>query len=104
VQQLWKQQLMDVFLVDTFFYGFTEWMHLMPRLKETGMLSSPHCWDNRLKTNYTAHLSAGLGNVCTIEGVTCESDDIDYGDYPIIEGEIRVSDAPGFGMKLLKKV
>ncbi len=49
-----------------FFYGFTERMHLVPRLKETGMLSSPHCWDNRLKTNYTAHLSAGLGNVCTI--------------------------------------
>ena len=95
---------MDEFLVETFSYGFTEWMHLMPRLKTTGMGNSPHCWDNWLKTNYTAHLSAGLGNVCTIEGVTCESDDIDYGDYPIIDGKIRVSDAPGFGMKLLKKV
>jgi D-galactarolactone cycloisomerase len=67
------------------------------------MQSSPHCWGNRLKTNYTAHLSAGLGNVCTIEGVTCESDDIDYGDYQINNGKLSVSDAPGFGMKLLKK-
>ena len=49
------------------------------------------------------HLAAGVGNVCTVEGVTCFSDDIDYGDYPIVNGKIRVSDAPGFGMTLLKK-
>ena len=30
------------------------------------------------------------------------SDDIDYGNYPIQKGNIIVSDAPGFGMKLLK--
>jgi L-alanine-DL-glutamate epimerase-like enolase superfamily enzyme len=54
-----------------------------------------------LKTNYTAHLAAGLGNVCTIEGVTCISDDIDYGDYKIIDGKIQVSEKPGFGMKIL---
>jgi D-galactarolactone cycloisomerase len=100
--ELGKEQTLDVFLPDTYGYGFSEWIRLMPRLKEMNMLSSPHCWGNRLKTNYTAHLSAGLGNVCTIEGVTCLSDDIDYGEYPIIDGRIKVSDAPGFGMKLLK--
>jgi hypothetical protein len=45
--------------------------------------------------------AAGLGNIKTIEGVTCISDDIDYGDYPIREGKLQVSDAPGFGMRLL---
>ena len=64
------------------------------------MLSSPHAWGNRLKTNYIAHIAAGLGGVTTIEGVTCFSDDIDYGDYKIVDGRLRVSDAPGFGMKL----
>jgi len=34
--------------------------------------------------------------------VTCLSDDIDYGDYKIVNGTIRVSDMSGFGMKLLK--
>ena len=67
------------------------------------MLTSPHNWGKRLKTHYTAHFAAGVGNVCTIEGVTCESDEIDYGDYPIINGKIKVSDAPGFGMKLLNE-
>ena len=37
----------------------------------------------------------------TYEGVTCISDDIDYGDYKIKEGKIQVSEKPGFGMKLL---
>ncbi len=101
--ELGKEQVMDVFLADIFGYGFSKWIRLMPKLKNMDMLTSPHCWGNRLKTHYTAHLSAGLGNVCTIEGVTCESDDIDYGEYPVINGKIRVSDAPGFGMKLLKK-
>jgi len=101
--ELGKEQIMDVFLPDTYGHGFTAWLKLMPRLQKMDMLSSPHAWGNRLKTNYTVHLAAGLGNVCTIEGVTCLSDDIDYGDYPITDGEIRVSDAPGFGMKLLKK-
>ena len=99
--ELGKDQTMDVFLPDTFGHGFTEWLKLMPKLQEIKMLASPHAWGNRLKPNYTAHLSAGLGNICTIEGVTCLSDDIDYGDYPIVNGKIKVPDSPGFGMKLL---
>ena len=39
-------------------------------------------------------------NICTIEGVTCRSSDVDLGDYPIIDGKLRTSQAPGFGMKL----
>ncbi|WP_299556378.1 enolase C-terminal domain-like protein [Seonamhaeicola sp.] len=100
---LGKQQLMDVFLPDTYGYGFSKWLKLMPELKRIKMLSSPHAWGNRLKTNYTAQIAAGLGNVCTVEGVTCLSEDIDYGNYPMINGKIKVSDAPGFGMKILKK-
>lgn len=100
--QLGREKVMDVFLPDTFGYGFTSWIKLMPRLQKMGMLASPHAWGNRLKTHYTVHLAAGLGNVATVEGVTCLSDDIEYGDYPIVNGKIKVSIAPGFGMKLLK--
>ncbi len=100
--ELGKQKLMNVFLPDIYSYGFTKWIQLNPELKKTGMLASPHAWGNRLKTNYIAHIAAGLGNVTTIEGVTCISDDLDYGDYPIINGKLRVSDEPGFGMRLLK--
>ena len=93
--ELGQNQFMDVFLPDTYGYGFSAWLKLMPKLREIKMLASPHAWGNRLKTNYTVHLSAGLGNICTVEGVTCLSDDIDYGDYPIVNGKIKVSEAPG---------
>ncbi len=98
-----EENNLDVYLPDINGYGFSAWLELMPKLRSINMLASPHAWGDRLKTHYIAHLAAGLGNVVTIEGVTCLSDDIDYGDYPIREGKLHVSEAPGFGMTLLKK-
>jgi hypothetical protein len=45
-----------------------------------------------------------LGNTLTIEGVTCQSEDVDFGDYKMEEGKLIPSSAPGFGMKLLKSL
>jgi D-galactarolactone cycloisomerase len=100
-RQLAREKILDVYLPDVIGYGFTPWRRLMPSLKTMGTLASPHAWGSLLKTHYAAHLSAGLGNVCTLEGVTCLSDDIDFGDYPIVDGKLRVSEKPGFGMKLI---
>jgi L-alanine-DL-glutamate epimerase-like enolase superfamily enzyme len=96
-----REGVLDVCLHDINGYGFTRWRQLMPELKACGTLASPHAWGSRLKTHYTAQMAAGLGNCCTIEGVSCESDEIDFGDYPIVDGKLRASDAPGFGMRLL---
>jgi len=97
-----EQGIMNAYLPDIRSFGLTRWRRLMPRLKQHKMWASPHAFGSRLKTNYITHLAAACGNVVTIEGVTCLSDDIDYGDYKIENGRIRVSDRPGFGMKLLK--
>jgi L-alanine-DL-glutamate epimerase-like enolase superfamily enzyme len=97
-----KEGIMNAYLPDIRSYGFTWWRNLIPQLKEYNMLASPHAFGNMLKTHYISHIAAAFGNVVTIEGVTCLSDNIDYGDYRIESGEIQVSDAPGFGMKLLK--
>jgi L-alanine-DL-glutamate epimerase-like enolase superfamily enzyme len=94
--------VLDVCLHDVRGFGFTKWRQLMPKLIQHQTLAAPHAWGNAVKTNYSVHLAAGLGNCTTIEGVTCESDDIDFGDYPIVDGKVQVSEAPGFGMKLLK--
>lgn len=96
-----KEGIMNTYLPDIRSFGFTRWRHLMPQLKSYNMLASPHTFGSMLKTHYVTHLAAALGNVITIEGVTCISDDIDYGGYKIENGKIQVSDAPGFGMKLL---
>jgi len=97
-----KEGIMDVYLPDIRSFGFTRWRNIMPQLKKQKMWASPHAWGSMLKTHYIVHLAAGCGNVVTIEGVTCISDDIDYGDYKIVNGKIQVSEMPGFGMKLLK--
>lgn len=99
--QLAKESKLDVLLPDIVGYGMTPWRKLMPQLIEMNTKTSPHAWGSMMKTYCIAHVAAGLGNVCTVEGATCLSDQIDFGDYKIENGKITVSERPGFGMKLL---
>mgnify|MGYP001177650559 FL=1 len=100
VRELIADGTLDMHLVDIQGYGFTKWRRLIPFLRKHKAMASPHTWGSMLKTHYVSHLAAGLESTAIIEGVTCLSDDIDYGDYKIIDGKLIVSDAPGFGMKL----
>lgn len=101
--QLEDLKLIDVCLPDIMSYGFTPWRNLMPILKHKKILASPHNWGDMLKTFYTVQFVGAYGNTATIEGVTCASDDVDFGDYKLAGGKYTPSDAPGFGMKLVKK-
>ncbi len=97
-----SDKVLDVYLEDIYGLGFTNWMKLGTRLRSENILASPHAWGNMLKTHYICHYAAAYGGVPTIEGVTCLSDDIDFGTYPLVDGKKTVSDAPGFGMSILK--
>jgi D-galactarolactone cycloisomerase len=103
LEQLEDLKLIDVCLQDIMGYGFTPWRNLMPVLKKKKILASPHNWGDQLKTFYTVQFIGAYGNAATIEGVTCTSEDVDFGDYKLADGKYIPSDAPGFGMKLLKK-
>lgn len=98
--ELIRKKTLDVYLSDIQGYGFTPWRSLMPQLKKLKCQASPHAWGHILKTIYTSHLSAGLGNVVTIEGVTCQCDSVDFGMNILRDGKLQVSPAPGFGMAL----
>lgn len=100
--ELGNKGLLDVYLEDIMGYGFTNWRKLIPLLKKNQLIASPHNWGEYTKTIYTMHLAGGLGNVCTIEGVTCFSNDIDFGHVRLEKGLLIPSDTPGFGMSLLK--
>lgn len=100
--EMGRKGVLDVYLDDIMGYGFTPWRRLMPVLKENQLLASPHCWGDYLKTIYTMHLAAGLGNVCTVEGVTCFSGEIDFGLSRLENGLLIPADTPGFGMTLLR--
>lgn len=103
IAQLEDLKLIDVCLSDIMGYGFTPWRNLMPTLKQKKILASPHNWGDFLKTIYTVQFVGAYGNTATIEGVTCTSDDVDFGDYKLAGGKYTPSNAPGFGIKLLKK-
>ena len=96
-----QAKLLDVYIEDLIGLGFTKWRKLNPDLKKKGILSSPHCFGDLLKSYYTSHLIAAQGNAPTIEGVTCSSNEVDFGDYKMNKGKIVPSQASGFGMKLL---
>lgn len=100
--EMGQKGILDVYLDDIMGYGFTNWRALMPVLKENKLLASPHNWGDYMKTIYTMHLAGGLGNTCTIEGVTCYSNDIDFGLAKLENGILIPADSPGFGMTLLK--
>lgn len=101
--ELGREQLMDVYLDDILGYGFTRWRKLAPRLREAGLMASPHAWGDTVKSFYISHYVGAYGNTPTIEGVTCFSDDIDLSGYKLHRGRLIPSSSPGFGMKLLKK-
>ena len=100
LNELSRRRVLDVQLVDIVGYGFTAWRKLMPSLKKQGVQASPHAWGHVLKTYYTSHLARGMGNVATIEGVTCACEDVDFGKYQLKDGQLTPSPDPGFGLKL----
>ena len=100
LEKLEADGILQVRLNDIAGYGFTRWRTLMPKLKETKILASPHCWGSGLKTIYTAHLCAALGNTATIEGVTCSDEDVDFGENVIANAKQQLSSKPGFGLTL----
>ncbi len=102
LHELCEKKLIDVLLMDTCTYGLTHWREIMPKLKEYGVLASPHNWPFKMKTHYGAHLAAAFPDVVpTIEGVPDETEGVEFDRYIINEGFINVPKAPGFGMDLI---
>lgn len=102
MRKLYKTRIVDIHLTDIIGHGFTPWRKLLPELTEMGISASPHGWGSLFKTHYISHLAGAYGNMPTIEGVTCTSDHVDFGDYQLKDGKIIPSSDPGFGMELLK--
>ena len=92
--------ILDVRLTGIVGHGFTSWRGRMPRLVQTGTLASPHYRGSGLSTVYTPHLVGGLGNGCTVEGVFCSHEHVDFGENVIRDGKVHLSAKPGFGLPL----
>jgi D-galactarolactone cycloisomerase len=104
LKQLGSQKIINVYLQDIAGFGFTRWIKFIKEISLAGLLASPHAWGSAIKTNYTAHLAGAFGTTATIEGVTCNSSDVDLTGYKLRRGKLIPSSKPGFGMDLLKKI
>ena len=100
LEQLEAAGILHVRLNDIMGHGVTPWRQLMPKLMATKTQASPHNWGSALKAVYTAHLIAALGNAPTIEGVSSNTEEVDFGENIIRDARLQVSSAPGFGLKL----
>jgi len=100
LEKLEADRILNVRLLDIIGHGFTRWREMMPKLVKTRTVCSPHAWGSGLKTVYAAHLVGGLGNGCSIEGVSCSHEHVDFGENVIRDAKMRVSSKPGFGLAL----
>lgn len=100
LEELQKDDTLNVRLEDICGHGFTKWRHQMPRLTKEGIGVSPHTWGTALKTVYTAHFVGGYGNAPTVEGVTTQGGDVDFGENRIVNAQFHPSSQPGFGLSL----
>lgn len=105
LKKLVEKKLIDVHLSDiqSVGLGYTGWRKLLPEIKKMNAYGSPHAWGSQMKTHFISHLGCSYCNVPTIEGVTCISDEVDFGNYRLENGKLTPSPAPGFGMKLFVK-
>lgn len=104
LKQLSSQKIIRVMLQDISGMGFTKWIKYIRNLRAQALLASPHAWGSAIKTNYIAQLGGAFGNIPTIEGVTCTSEDVDLSGYILKRGKLIPSSKPGFGMELLKNI
>ena len=99
--ELSQKGIIDVLLMDVHGFGFTKWRKLMPALKDLKVLASPHCWGEKLKTHYAAHLAVAYDIVPTIEGVPDETEGVVFAGYKLGNGKLEVPNGAGFGMDLI---
>lgn len=102
LETLQENGVLDVRLEDTFGLGFTPWRKWLPQLAKAGVQASPHAWGSATKTLYTAHLLSAYGNAPTLEGVSTQGGNIDFGENQIVDGKYQPSSRPGFGVMLEK--
>lgn len=97
-----REGLVDVLIMDIVGLGMTAWRRWLAEIVATGARISPHTWGDALKTRYAAQFVAGVGHVLTVEGVPATTQDVDWSGYALVDGLLRLPDAPGFGMKLVR--
>jgi len=90
----------DVVQFDMRGYSLTRWRRYLPVLAETGARAAPHNWGSHLSGLYIAQFGCGVEHFSMGEIDTVTMPVVAAGGYELVDGKMRVPDAPGFGLEV----
>lgn len=100
----WAQAdgLIDVLQYDVFSSGFSFWLALGRQLSVSSrpVCTAPHHYGMHLGNYVTGHLAPHVPRLLHVEWDETQTPGIDGSAYRVTEGQIRIPDAPGFGIGL----
>jgi L-rhamnonate dehydratase len=93
--------LVEVVQYDVFGYGFSAWLELGRKLLEEGeTLAAPHHYGAYMGNFVSGHLAGALPNFAFVEWDEASAPWLDSSAYRIVDGQVTLPDAPGFGLIL----
>lgn len=95
-----REGVVDVIQYDIRGPGFSHWLELGPQLDAWGARSAPHHYGEPLGNYLACHLAPAIRGFERVEWDEASLDAVDASNYRIVEGQVQVADAPGFGLRL----
>ena len=92
--------VVDVVQYDIFHYGFTGWWQLGGELDRWSVRSAPHHYGGHYGNYAAAHLAGSIQNFTFVEWDEAVTPGLDAANYAVVDGNVHVPDAPGFGLAL----
>ncbi|HWQ15280.1 MAG TPA: enolase C-terminal domain-like protein [Roseiflexaceae bacterium] len=95
-----REGVVDVVQYDIFERGFTRWLALGRRLDAWGVRSAPHHYGGFYGNFAAGHLAGAVRGFAFVEWDEAHVPGIDTSAYAIVEGQVAIPQAPGFGLEL----
>jgi L-rhamnonate dehydratase len=92
--------LIEVVQYDIFGYGFSAWLTLGQRLDRINVLSAAHHYGAFVGNFISGHLAGALPNFAFVEWDEASAPWLDASAYQVVNGQVTLTDAPGFGLTL----
>ena len=95
-----RDGLVDVIQYDIFSYGMTNWLETGAKLDGWNVQTAPHHYGRHVGNYVSGHLAAAVDGFAFVEWDEVSTPGLDGSAYPVEDGHVLLSDAPGFGLQL----
>ena len=95
-----RDGFVDIIQYDIFSYGLTNWLETGAQLDDWNVRSAPHHYGRHVGNYVSGHLAAAVSGFLFIEWDEVSTPGLDGSTYQVQDGQVKMPDAPGFGLKL----